>query len=1667
MGFFSSIAKIAGVVLAPFTGGASLFLTAAAFVAPKVIDKVFDFVMKPFMGMMGIPTGGFNAGQEAERQQGVLIQRQGSMSNIPVVYGFRKVGDIVTFAETGSSDNKYLWVAHVYSEGRVAGLNKLFIDDYELPQGVAQRLNAGQIVTISEGKYKDRVKLQFFPGVYYADPRDANHITRQTCFFNTDSERPPTWKPEMVYNGLAVVFARYEWKKITTQEEADANPFGYNIPALSVEMFGKILSPIPSTAPANEYDSDSARYEVITTGSGQTIGYANPAEVLLDYLRNPRYGKGLKNADIDWPSWYVAAQKCKTEVTYAGGIKGPIMSMNFVLPTEQSIFNNVKALLSNFRGYMPYVQGKYKLKIEDAGDPIDILSGSAEVVAQFNKDNIVGEITYTGVERTNKYNQMVVSWVDPDNKWSTQEVIYPETEAERQAFIEEDGGRENKGTFTASGITNIIMAKDLARILFWKSRLSDTISFTASSQAIELEPGDCINVKGNVLTFTDTYPWRVVSLELNSDMTVNIGAVYNPDTIWPYTRWNEPDRFLPVYVPKGAEIVRPKITPSQRNGLLPPYPDKPLAPVSGIPVAPGKEDFITITKFDFIPLDGQNIGQSGNIYVDVYFTQPPATMYGGVNMYYKEARDSVLTYTLVEVPLSPGAGRQIIARFGPVVLGKTYELKTRVYYVTGENSTKQANYAFTVGIQSVTPQPPFAGTPTPTPTPVANLAEDTFASVSAEVQVNGSGQPLTPRRLAVTLSQDITNGTNPYLNGLEIFYKQSVLGEFGKWNRTRIPVTGTQGDPITFSLELGTPLYPLIPGQGGTPTSVDNYDFIFRWTYSDGKSSVYQWHARNCSIEHNGVNWGPFNPFEQGGISIQAKSLSKDYVPQIATAEDVIDPRNTQLSTAYKIEDGGAGATGIKFTFYPPTEIERTWWRGVRVYYTKAGTAVTNTYTDYIPATFANNEWSVTLTSITYDDVWEYVIVPIVRWGTQDVEANRSQYLWGKIHNRPADVDFPYPANGNWYSSMRISSLEDTAVAKARRGTAIPAPPRTDTYLDTFSSTTLLSAGQPFEARRMQFTFKQSVANGTNNDIAGYAVYYKQSDARYWKRSTFAVTGYGQTPPPTITFGSHEMDPPMDLGFRSYPNFPARDQNYDFLVRFYYTNNTESIYESAYLNVKIEDNGVPGTPVYLFSPLGTPGTATYRKSESVILENFAPPGDVVDVRDILSATSMYPLELQALEPPSTNNRIRFGFNVPIGTLKAYLAGFRILRRPVIAGAAPQPTEDNSSIPYSTATTTINGASTALVCAVSAETVWNREYEWAVIPIVWYQGRKVEANRCIYWRGRVSDRTNALSSNPYTTNWFSVRQPEILTPAEVRSRLNAPFANTDPTVILQSITRVNPNYGNPGGDALGYWEINYTLPANYQSITVFRRQARDWQTTQFGGNGSYYDKANFGGAGQWERILINNSNFPPINVSGVVQQTIRVRPAIADFFNDETLASGYKVYQPRSTVKGGPNCLYKGQNVVPPGGTGNQFPKYWLLGDTNKGSNATGYITQLLIVVTTTNPLVPAGNVSSNGILLDLYNEKYVNGVLTRNAPGNIFGDAQIVRVADINAQMDISALNLSAYGITPTPTVDPSWTTLLRKPSEFFAQPANSSIVQPGTVGWTTNYNPGASPTVV
>jgi hypothetical protein len=156
----SKVFKAVGNAISGVVKAVGNIITGVVNAVAQVVSSVVNFVVSPFMSLFGVPDAP-GAEAEAQRQQGVLVQTQGSNVNVPVVYGYRKVGGTVVYAETGSTNNKYLWVAYVFAEGVVEGLHELFMDDNQLPASIVGRLNAGQTVDIAEGKYSGRVKLQW------------------------------------------------------------------------------------------------------------------------------------------------------------------------------------------------------------------------------------------------------------------------------------------------------------------------------------------------------------------------------------------------------------------------------------------------------------------------------------------------------------------------------------------------------------------------------------------------------------------------------------------------------------------------------------------------------------------------------------------------------------------------------------------------------------------------------------------------------------------------------------------------------------------------------------------------------------------------------------------------------------------------------------------------------------------------------------------------------------------------------------------------------------------------------------------------------------------------------------------------------------------------------------------------------------------------------------------------------------------------------------------------------------------------------------------------------------------------------------------------------------------------------------------------------------------
>ena len=333
-----------------------------------------------------VPDFGTNDFEEQER--GILLNKQSNNANIPVVYGERLVGGTRVFIETSGTDNEFLYVALVLSEGEINSIEEIRVDDKVVTFDGALTDNTQRSVASSDSNF------------FKADPNVEGSSAESTItiepHFGSDGQSASSllsqlssWGSNHKLSGLCYLALKFKW---------NPDVFG-GIPLVQAKIKGRKVVTLASNL------------------SEQTASFStNPAFCLLDYLRNERYGKGIATSSLDLQSFYDASQVCVTQVTpFSGGSDINIFDTNAVIDTSRKVIDNVREIVKGMRGYLPYVQGKYKLVIET--------TGSASV--SLTEDDIIGGYNLASPSKNSKYNRVICSFINPDRNFQVDEVQYP------------------------------------------------------------------------------------------------------------------------------------------------------------------------------------------------------------------------------------------------------------------------------------------------------------------------------------------------------------------------------------------------------------------------------------------------------------------------------------------------------------------------------------------------------------------------------------------------------------------------------------------------------------------------------------------------------------------------------------------------------------------------------------------------------------------------------------------------------------------------------------------------------------------------------------------------------------------------------------------------------------------------------------------------------------------------------------------------------------------------------------------------------------------------------------------------------------------------------------------------------------------------------------------
>ncbi len=450
----------------------------------RAVGSIFSKAISWLIPTPDIPD--FGVGEFDDFERGILLNKQSNDAAIPVVYGERLVGGTRVFLETSGTDNEFLYMALVMCEGEINAISEIRVDDKVVTFTGAMADNTQRTVASSDSNfYKDSVSYITIEPHFGTDGQSASSLLSTLS----------SWGSNHKLSGLAYLALKFKWNQ---------DIFG-SIPKVQAKIQGKKIVTLNSSLVES-----SATYST------------NPAFCILDYLRNERYGKGIATADIDLQSFYDASQVCVTQVTpFSGGSDINLFDTNAVLDTSKKVISNLRELITGCRGFLPYAGGKYKLVIET--------TGSASIT--LTEDDIIGGYTLTSPNKRDRFNRVIVSFINPDRNFQADEVQFPPVDdsglssADRHATMKTaDGGFLLEGRFSMKSLTSPYQAEEMAEIILRRSREALQLSINVGFDAYDLVIGNLVNITHSSLGFS-AKTFRVMSLTFNEDFTIGLNLV--------------------------------------------------------------------------------------------------------------------------------------------------------------------------------------------------------------------------------------------------------------------------------------------------------------------------------------------------------------------------------------------------------------------------------------------------------------------------------------------------------------------------------------------------------------------------------------------------------------------------------------------------------------------------------------------------------------------------------------------------------------------------------------------------------------------------------------------------------------------------------------------------------------------------------------------------------------------------------------------------------------------------------------------------------------------------------------------------------------------------------------------------------------------------------------
>jgi hypothetical protein len=215
-----------------------------------------------------------------------------------------------------------------------------------------------------------------------------------------------------------------------------------------------------------------------------------PSNVLLDYLRNERYGAGISNTMIDTTSfndWFTYADANVNYIDTANVTQQHSRyQIDGALNTFTPVIDNVNKICQAGGAFFTYnaKQGKFGVVVNRPATVGELANAFV-----FDDDNITSSITITSTELYSLYNQIEVEYPSVNQRDQTDLYF-----AECNVSIRNSNEPDNCLKYRLDMVNDRTRVAQLANIDLNQSRINTILEFTADFSSMTVDVGDVVKV---------------------------------------------------------------------------------------------------------------------------------------------------------------------------------------------------------------------------------------------------------------------------------------------------------------------------------------------------------------------------------------------------------------------------------------------------------------------------------------------------------------------------------------------------------------------------------------------------------------------------------------------------------------------------------------------------------------------------------------------------------------------------------------------------------------------------------------------------------------------------------------------------------------------------------------------------------------------------------------------------------------------------------------------------------------------------------------------------------------------------------------------------------------------------------------------------------------------